>query len=64
MIVLTVDGVAGEQRAHARSRSGGELSNNKGINKQGGGLDRAGADRQGHGRHQDRGGASRPTTSR
>ena len=34
--------------------AGGELSNNKGINKAGGGPDRAGADRQGHGGHQDR----------
>ncbi|MFZ5547449.1 MAG: pyruvate kinase [Pseudomonadota bacterium] len=37
LIVLTVDRVLGEQ-VHTRVKIGGELSNNKGINKQGGGL--------------------------
>ncbi len=37
LIVLTVDVVRGEE-IHTRVKVGGELSNNKGINKQGGGL--------------------------
>ena len=37
LIVLTVDKVAGEA-VHTTVKLGGELSNNKGINKQGGGL--------------------------
>jgi pyruvate kinase len=37
LIVLAVDAVRGEQ-VHTIVRLGGELSNNKGINKQGGGL--------------------------
>ncbi|HEX7686239.1 MAG TPA: pyruvate kinase [Burkholderiaceae bacterium] len=37
LIVLTVDEVRGDQ-VHTTVRIGGELSNNKGINKQGGGL--------------------------
>ncbi len=37
LIVLTVDSVRGEQ-VHTRVKQGGVLSNNKGINKQGGGL--------------------------
>ena len=37
LIVLTVDAVRGEE-VHTRVKLGGELSNNKGINKQGGGL--------------------------
>ena len=37
LIVLTVDKVQGEQ-VHTTVKMGGELSNNKGINKQGGGL--------------------------
>jgi pyruvate kinase len=37
LIVLTVDAVKGEQ-VHTTVKIGGELSNNKGINKQGGGL--------------------------
>ncbi len=37
LIVLTVEAVKGEQ-VHTRVKVGGELSNNKGINKQGGGL--------------------------
>ncbi|MEY2839265.1 MAG: pyruvate kinase [Pseudomonadota bacterium] len=37
LIVLTVEAVKGEQD-HTRVKVGGELSNNKGINKQGGGL--------------------------
>jgi pyruvate kinase len=37
LIVLTVDTVRGEQ-VHTFVKVGGELSNNKGINKQGGGL--------------------------
>ncbi|MFT4193327.1 pyruvate kinase, partial [Ottowia sp.] len=37
LIVLTVDAVRGEA-VHTTVRVGGELSNNKGINKQGGGL--------------------------
>ncbi|QDL36000.1 pyruvate kinase [Rhodoferax sediminis] len=37
LIVLTVDVVRGEQ-VHTTVKLGGELSNNKGINKQGGGL--------------------------
>ena len=37
LIVLTVDGVRGEQ-VHTIVKVGGVLSNNKGINKQGGGL--------------------------
>ncbi|HEX5685072.1 MAG TPA: pyruvate kinase [Ideonella sp.] len=37
LIVLTVDRVLGEQ-VHTLVKIGGELSNNKGINKQGGGL--------------------------
>ncbi|HMP12086.1 pyruvate kinase [Hydrogenophaga sp.] len=37
LIVLTVDRVAGAA-VHTTVRMGGELSNNKGINKQGGGL--------------------------
>ena len=37
LIVLTVDDVRGEA-VHTRVKIGGELSNNKGINKQGGGL--------------------------
>ncbi|MFN5178906.1 pyruvate kinase [Limnohabitans sp.] len=37
LIVLAVDAVRGEQ-VHTTVRQGGELSNNKGINKQGGGL--------------------------
>jgi pyruvate kinase len=37
LIVITVDAVRGEQ-VHTTVKLGGELSNNKGINKQGGGL--------------------------
>ncbi|MFZ2737281.1 MAG: pyruvate kinase [Burkholderiaceae bacterium] len=37
LIVMTVEFVEGEA-VHARVKIGGELSNNKGINKQGGGL--------------------------
>ena len=37
LIVLTVDAVRGEQ-VHTSVKQGGVLSNNKGINKQGGGL--------------------------
>ena len=37
LIVLTVDAVLGEE-VHTTVKLGGELSNNKGINKQGGGL--------------------------
>lgn len=37
LIVLTVEDVRGEE-VHTRVKIGGELSNNKGINKQGGGL--------------------------
>lgn len=37
LIVITVDAVKGQQ-VHATVKLGGELSNNKGINKQGGGL--------------------------
>jgi pyruvate kinase len=37
LIVLTVDDVRGEQ-VHTQVKVGGTLSNNKGINKQGGGL--------------------------
>jgi pyruvate kinase len=37
LIVLTVDAVRGDQ-VHTKVKIGGELSNNKGINKQGGGL--------------------------
>ena len=37
LIVLTVEAVRGEQ-VHTLVKIGGELSNNKGINKQGGGL--------------------------
>jgi pyruvate kinase len=37
LIVLTVDDVRGEQ-VHTKVKIGGVLSNNKGINKQGGGL--------------------------
>ena len=37
LIVLTVDSVRGEQ-VHTAVKQGGVLSNNKGINKQGGGL--------------------------
>ncbi|MEJ7930383.1 pyruvate kinase [Ramlibacter sp. AN1015] len=37
LIVLTVNAVKGEQ-VHTTVKIGGELSNNKGINKQGGGL--------------------------
>ena len=37
LIVITVDAVQGEA-IHATVKLGGELSNNKGINKQGGGL--------------------------
>jgi pyruvate kinase len=37
LIVLTVDAVRGEE-VHTTVKVGGELSNNKGINKQGGGL--------------------------
>ena len=37
LIVLTVDSVRGEQ-VHTTVKQGGVLSNNKGINKQGGGL--------------------------
>ncbi|MFN9726595.1 pyruvate kinase [Acidovorax sp.] len=37
LIVLTVDAVRGEQ-VHTTVKIGGELSNNKGINKKGGGL--------------------------
>ena len=37
LIVLTVDAVRGEE-VHTVVKLGGELSNNKGINKQGGGL--------------------------
>ncbi|MEI7785418.1 MAG: pyruvate kinase [Betaproteobacteria bacterium] len=37
LIVMTVDAVKGEQ-VHTTVKLGGELSNNKGINKQGGGL--------------------------
>jgi pyruvate kinase len=37
LIVMTVDAVRGEA-VHATVKVGGELSNNKGINKQGGGL--------------------------
>ncbi len=37
LIVITVDAVQGQQ-VHTTVKLGGELSNNKGINKQGGGL--------------------------
>jgi pyruvate kinase len=37
LIVITVDSVKGQQ-VHTTVKLGGELSNNKGINKQGGGL--------------------------
>ncbi|CAM8631232.1 PykF Pyruvate kinase [Comamonadaceae bacterium] len=37
LIVITVDAVIGDQ-VHTTVKLGGELSNNKGINKQGGGL--------------------------
>ena len=37
LIVITVDAVKGQQ-VHTTVKLGGELSNNKGINKQGGGL--------------------------
>ena len=37
LIVITVDSVVGQQ-VHTTVKLGGELSNNKGINKQGGGL--------------------------
>jgi pyruvate kinase len=37
LIVITVDAVRGQQ-VHTTVKLGGELSNNKGINKQGGGL--------------------------
>ena len=37
LMVLTVEAVRGEQ-VHTTVKIGGELSNNKGINKQGGGL--------------------------
>jgi pyruvate kinase len=37
LIVITVDAVKGDQ-VHTTVKLGGELSNNKGINKQGGGL--------------------------
>ena len=37
LIVITVDAVQGEA-IHTTVKLGGELSNNKGINKQGGGL--------------------------
>ncbi len=37
LIVITVDAVKGEQ-VHTTVKLGGQLSNNKGINKQGGGL--------------------------
>jgi pyruvate kinase len=37
LIVITVDAVKG-QKVHTTVKLGGELSNNKGINKQGGGL--------------------------
>ena len=37
LIVITVDAVRGDQ-VHTTVKLGGELSNNKGINKQGGGL--------------------------
>lgn len=37
LIVITVDNVKGQQ-VHTTVKLGGELSNNKGINKQGGGL--------------------------
>ena len=37
LIVITVDAVTGQQ-VHTTVKLGGELSNNKGINKQGGGL--------------------------
>ncbi len=37
LIVLTIDAVKGEE-VHTTVKLGGELSNNKGINKQGGGL--------------------------
>jgi pyruvate kinase len=48
LIVLVVDKIVGSA-IHTTVRIGGELSNNKGINRLG-----ACADRQGHGRHQDR----------
>jgi len=51
-LVLDVQKVQGS-RITTTVRVGGILSNNKGINRQGGGLTRTGADRQGHGRHQD-----------
>jgi len=49
LIVMTVSAVKGDA-VHTVVKLGGELSNNKGINKQGGGPDG-----QGHGRHQDGG---------
>ncbi len=58
LIVLVVDRVIGSE-IFTTVRVGGELSNNKGINRQGGGLVGAGADRQGHGGHQDRHGPRR-----
>ena len=52
LIKLIVDGVRGEQ-VHTRVVVGGVLSNNKGYQQGGRGLDRASADLQGHGGHQD-----------
>ncbi len=53
LLVLMVDDVRGEQ-VHTTVKVGGVLSNNKGINKQGGGLTAPALTGQGHGRHQDR----------
>jgi pyruvate kinase len=58
-----VDAVRGEQ-VHTVVKVGGELSNNKGINKQGGGLTAPALTGQGHGGHQAPRWPSRPSTWR
>jgi hypothetical protein len=57
--LLRADGRGGARRCEVHTtvvKIGGELSNNKGINKAGGGLTAPALDRQGHGGHQDRDG--------
>ena len=52
LLKLVVEEVRGQQ-VHTTVKLGGELSNNKGINKQAAASPPRPVDRQGHGRHQD-----------
>ena len=63
LIELVVERVEGP-RIVTTVKIGGELSNNKGINRQGGGLTAPALTREGHGGHQDRHVAGRGLSSR